>query len=82
MSVLAHLGIDLEKDFLDPTKPELQDYIKRAAETVLAKNENPLDDQNAPVLTNDYSNVLIIAGLPKVGSDKLDKLLDVFFKQL
>ena len=82
MSVLDVLGINLETDFIDPTKPELQSYIKRAAETVLAKFENPLDDKEAPQLQTDFSNICILAGLPKVGDDKLDKLIDVLIKQI
>lgn len=50
MSILQTLNINIDEDFKDSTKENFDHYVKRAVETVLAKNENPLDDKNAPVL--------------------------------
>ena len=68
MSFLHTFGIDLKKDFAD--KPDLERYLEWALEVVEKDYQDPFDSPEAPVLKTDFSNYLVIAGLPKISSDK------------
>lgn len=74
------LGIDFDKEI--EKDPEVAEHLEAAALVEAMKYEDPLAKPDAPVLDTDFKNFFIIAGMPKVGKDKLQKLNDKLFKVL
>ena len=64
-------------DFSDEIaqKPELEQYIRKECSNFELTFTNPMEEETAPKLDTDFSNYVLLCGLPIVDDAKKDKLL-------
>ena len=77
MNILEEFGINFDAEI--EKNPDLKWFIDEAIKNnkdLFTEYENPLERPDAPKLNDDFSNYFVIAGLPIVGEDKKQKLIE------